>query len=556
MGQMSPAPTRFVSWWMGLSRRRSDALVMLAYMVGFGALHSLARLWGGPGFFSLWYPAAGLRFALLWHFGTRWAGRLIVAEIGFHVLMGDMPLLGQEGLHAIIGVAQPALAGALALTGLRRIARRRPDFDLSPPIIFGLASVAAPTLNAALFVPLNQLTPHAPSLVPQGFNTLIALSSLAVGDMLGILVMAPLILALEPIEGERVTMAPLRFRPWSLFEGAMAVVCATLLTGLLWQAGLGVQPAPGLLAGGWIGLRHGRSGAWLAILTQMVLVLPYSAQFVPYTERLGLHLGLATMVALTWLAGSYSDAQALTQARLARRERMLLQAERLKTLRAMSVSVIHEISQPLSTLAIEASHLAANTDAMPDDIAESARLIDRKAGELSVLVRRLRRFGGREVGETAPLGVNLLVHGTRQIVEGELRSLGLDLQVAPFPPDLQVMAQDVELTQALVNLVRNAMAAQARARDAARTADALPALSLVIGTERKTLRLMITNAALPAESRRAERISMEGLNPGGMGVGLAIARTIVEAHGGQILRQDLPGRVRFSVLLPLLENAA
>ena len=38
-------------------------------------------------------------------------------------------------------------------------------------------------------------------------------------------------------------------------------------------------------------------------------------------------------------------------------DRMLFQAERLKTLRAMSVAVIHEISQPLSTLAIEAKHL-------------------------------------------------------------------------------------------------------------------------------------------------------------------------------------------------------
>jgi C4-dicarboxylate-specific signal transduction histidine kinase len=99
----------------------------------------------------------------------------------------------------------------------------------------------------------------------------------------------------------------------------------------------------------------------------------------------------------TWLAGSFADAQVEAAARLERHNRLLFQAERLKTLRAMSVAVIHELSQPLSTLAIEANHLHQAAAALPSDwrgdLAQSAQLVDRKARTLADLVRRLRRFG-------------------------------------------------------------------------------------------------------------------------------------------------------------------
>src|SRR3546814_4140279 len=104
--------------------------------------------------------------------------------------------------------------------------------------------------------------------------------------------------------------------------------------------------------------------------------------------RLELHLGVAAVVIVTWLAGSFADAQKAAGAALERRNRLLFQAERLKTLRAMSVAVIHEISQPLSTLAIEANHLKDRTAGLAPDIAESAALIDRKARTLSELVDR------------------------------------------------------------------------------------------------------------------------------------------------------------------------
>ncbi|SKC07835.1 hypothetical protein [Sphingopyxis flava] len=97
----------------------------------------------------------------------------------------------------------------------------------------------------------------------------------------------------------------------------------------------------------------------------------------------------------------------------------------------MSVAVIHEISQPLSTLAIEARHLKSQADGLAPDIAESADLVDRKAHALSELVRRLRRFGGPGADEPSPLPVALMLRTLEQMLAPELRARNCLLEVDP-----------------------------------------------------------------------------------------------------------------------------
>ena len=176
-------------------------------------------------------------------------------------------------------------------------------------------------------------------------------------------------------------------------------------------------------------------------------------------ERLQRHLALATIVVAGYLAGSFADAQATARAMLERRDRLLFQAERLKTLRAMSVAVIHEVSQPLSTLAIEARHLHRLTAGRGDEIADGAALIDRKAEHLATLIRRLRRFGGHAEGAPQPLALTALMDMVATLAKAEAREAGVALSITPVDPAWQVMAQEVELAQAVMNLVRNAVQA-------------------------------------------------------------------------------------------------
>jgi signal transduction histidine kinase len=506
-------PSHGESLWCAVAPRWGDIPIVVAYAFAFALLHWTASPWSGGGFFSLWYPPAGLRFAVLWKRGVRMTPMLILAELCADWSVGIIPFCGPGALQAITGAMRPGITYGLALMLVRTLAQGRGDTLALPPMTLGLAAVTAPALNALLVVPIEALLPLDAGRYHIDVDMAISLTGLAVGDLLGILVLALLLLWLASLAKvpRRIRIIPPPVRP--VLEDITVMGGCLLLTVALWRAGLGAQPAPGLLAGAWIGLRHGRVAAWLAILAQILVFLPYSAGALDDAARLELHLGLAAVVLVTWLAGSFSDAQKTAQTLINKRNRLLFQAERLKTLRAMSVAVIHEISQPLSTLAIEAGHLRKVTEALDPDIAESAALIDRKAQALSNLVRRLRRFGGRDVDEPSALPVAMLVQTAAQIVSPELRTGGGRINTSAVAPDLVVQAQEIELTQALVNLLRNAIAASPGA-----------AIGLHVQAARDEVRIEVSNPVTAPGSGD------------GMGVGLVIARTIVEAHGGTLVR--------------------
>ena len=505
------SPARMPSW-------RSIGL-WCAYLVAFGISHQVAQIWGGISIFSLWYPAAGIRFAFLWHYGAKWTLPVAAAELLAQSLLWTLIARHDLSLKMVVDITLPSFATGLVIAGIRRKEQRSASELAVAPLPLGLAAILVPTFTALIRGVWEWMSSYHDASTP-----LFPTSIFLLGDMLGILIVAPFLLWLG--EGKD-RHAGLRL-PWAtLREVAIVFALGWSLAMLLPDLGL----MPVMLIMTWLGLRHGSKVAWLAIIVSSIMTLFWSASGSDQSLRLTLHIGLAVSAVSAYLAGSYSDAQQSARQSIARRDRLLFQAERLKTVRAMSVAVIHEISQPLSTLAIESRHLAAisRDDA---EIAESAALIARKVETLSTMIRRLRRFGGRAVDEPSPLSLGLLLSEVVKLAIGETDQKADRVQLIVPTTDVFVMGQEIELTQAFLNLVRNALSAS-------------PADQITV---------VLTSDAQEAHVAVANPLVGIVADSGGFGVGNLIAQAIIMAHGGTLARKDGKDRmIRYETCLPTIE---
>jgi two-component system sensor kinase FixL len=223
------------------------------------------------------------------------------------------------------------------------------------------------------------------------------------------------------------------------------------------------------------------------------------------------------------------------------------------------VGVAHELNQPLTAAA---NFLRAGARWLQDDTPDPVRIVAareamreaaaqaQRAGEI---VRRLRDFIGR--GETEQKFVSLgplIVDGVALIraTRGEESlPVALDLEIT----DCIVMADEVQLQQVFVNLLRNAIEATEGLQDRG--------LSVSLKREEGRAILLFTAAGpgVPPEVKERLFEPFISTKEGGMGIGLAICRAIVEAHAGRIsapAREGVGTVIRIDLPLAHAERTA
>ena len=504
------------------------AVVILAvYGASFTALRWIAADWQMGALFSLWFPAAGLRFAFLWYMGSRWTVPAAFAELTVQLVAGQTDIFPSP-VASIIGVLGPCLLYGAAIHYIQtRVADKSPVLGLWP-MPFALGTVGAPLLGS-----LGALPWAIPRALEAGAfdlpNFLSALLVFALGDTLGILILAPpLVWIADHLTGRGFPKVLLSRQ--IVLEVIIAQGLAWALVWGMWKAGYGYVLAPVLLAAGWMGIRVGRVGGWTATVLSAVVLLPLTDTGLSDADRVRIHMLIATLAAIAYLSGAFADSQRKVRESIRRRDRMLYQAERLKTLRGMSVAVIHEISQPLSTIEIEADNLSniARSD-KPDleEMREGSSLVARKARDLSNLIRHLRRFGERDDAMSQDVMLSGVMRDVRRIAEPAALPRKITLSF-PYITEHVVHGYDIEIRQAILNLVNNAIAAAPDGSQVSvRTRD--------LGGD---VEIVVTN-----------QIDPHGANRSGMGVGLIVARSIAEAHGGRLRRH--PGDLEYQCVIQL-----
>ncbi len=229
-------------------------------------------------------------------------------------------------------------------------------------------------------------------------------------------------------------------------------------------------------------------------------------------------------------------ARRAAEARLRETQAELFRVARLNAMGAMAAALAHELNQPLTAAAnyAEAARLLLPEEHAPGP--EAAAAVREAVAEAAAeavragrIVQRLRAFIGRGDTEKRPSDVNAIVETAVSLGLAGTAAWDLSLRLVLDPAAPPVLADAVQLQQVLVNLMRNAAEAM---RGMPRRELTVATATLADGGVEVSVADTGPGLAPELEGRLFEPFATT--KPEGMGVGLAISRSIVEGHGGRL----------------------
>jgi signal transduction histidine kinase len=230
---------------------------------------------------------------------------------------------------------------------------------------------------------------------------------------------------------------------------------------------------------------------------------------------------------------------------------------RVSTIGELTASLAHELNQPLTAILSNAEAAQDALAVTPPRLAEVREILadivqdDKRA---SAVIHRLHDLLKKRSPELTPVDVNEMVGEVTRLVHGDagLRNVSVRLELAPRLP--RVRGDRVQLQQVVLNLVLNGLYAIQESATGNRT--------IVLRTARESppaVRVAVQDSGVGIDEADLDRIfeAFYTTKSAGLGMGLAIARSIVEAHGGRLGAHNNPaGGATFFFTLPVSEDEA
>jgi len=231
------------------------------------------------------------------------------------------------------------------------------------------------------------------------------------------------------------------------------------------------------------------------------------------------------------------------------RER-LAHVGRLSTLGEMTAGIAHEINQPLtaiSTYAQAGKRFLAMDDVSTSDLQDTLELIDNQAQRAAEVIRSLRRLVRRKAAKREQLNCNQLVRDVVQLAELDMRDQDVEIHLDLLPDLPDVSADSVQVQQVVLNLIRNALEALKDNESAGK----ITIRSTTQGPEWIRISVEDTGPGVSEEMLDNVFSPFRSSKESGMGLGLSISRSIVNAHGGELRFENNPeGGASFYFTLP------
>ncbi len=235
----------------------------------------------------------------------------------------------------------------------------------------------------------------------------------------------------------------------------------------------------------------------------------------------------------------------------------LAHVTRVTTLGEIAASIAHEVNQPLAAVVANAEACLRWLDRGTPDLDAARRSVEwiiDDANRASEVIRRVRALANKSDVEKAPLDINDVVKEVIALVQGELVSHRVSLRME-FANALPVVPADrVELQQVVINLVMNGIEAMQSVTDRPREL-----LIRSLQDETQQVLVSVTDCGVGISAENADRLfnAFFTTKTNGMGMGLSICRSIIEAHGGRLWASaNLPHGATFQFTLPVSANTA
>ncbi|MDF0516311.1 PAS domain S-box protein [Bradyrhizobium yuanmingense] len=260
--------------------------------------------------------------------------------------------------------------------------------------------------------------------------------------------------------------------------------------------------------------------------------------------------GVCTDVTAAIRANQAEDALRKAQAELAH-------VTRVTTLGELTASIAHEINQPLAAVIANADACLAWLQRSPPDLKAARRSVEwiiedgRRAGDV---IRHVRALAKRSDIEMVPLDANAVVREAVALVQREMASHAVSVRMELSSALPKIFGDRIQLQQVLINLIMNGIEAMADVHDRPRE---LAIRSQASGDG--AMQVSVSDCGTGISEQAIDRLFTPFFTTksSGMGMGLSICRSIIEAHGGRL--SAIPNQERgatFQIALPLHREEA